>query len=387
MSRRPGDGALPVPPDSPLSALLHNTTDLIFRWRIASPQGFDYLSPSVADLTGRAPEEFYADPALGTEVVHPEDRDVAEATLRGDVDPATTSQRMRLVHPDGRVFVTELRHIVIAGPDGSPVAIEGIARDITDQDQIEIELRRRTQELDEAQALAHLGSWTWDLRTNAVRYSGSSCRVFGLDLEVPDRHFDELLATVHPDDVDRTNEILRVAVETGEPFSVDIRIVRPAGDVRWIRSQGIAILDASRDPIQAYGTALDITDQKAAADALARSDARLRVTMESAPDAVISTDVAGRILFVNLQVEELFGYSPAELLGESVDGLLPEHLADRHSAHRALYVTDPATRAMGTGLELAGRRKDGTCFPGGHQLELGRDGRGLGADRVRARRH
>jgi len=85
--------------------------------------------------------------------------------------------------------------------------------------------------------------------------------------------------------------------------------------------------------------------------------------VESSPDGIVLTDEFGRILLVNRQTEELFGYDRSDLLGRSVDELLPERFQQLHRAHRTRYWAEPRTRPMGTGLELVGRRRDGTEFP------------------------
>jgi PAS domain S-box-containing protein len=96
---------------------------------------------------------------------------------------------------------------------------------------------------------------------------------------------------------------------------------------------------------------------------LALGDALVRALVEAAPDAIVVADPDGRMVLVNRRTEELFGYGRAELVGQPVDGLVPGHRRDAHAGRRAAYAADPRTRAMGAGLELAGRRKDGTTFP------------------------
>jgi PAS domain S-box-containing protein len=90
---------------------------------------------------------------------------------------------------------------------------------------------------------------------------------------------------------------------------------------------------------------------------------RFRRLLELAPDAMILVDRAGRMTLVNSQTQRLFGYSEAELIGQPVDMLVPDAVRAGHAAHRAAYAATPRTRAMGSGLDLAGRRKDGTEFP------------------------
>ncbi|HXX20109.1 MAG TPA: sigma 54-interacting transcriptional regulator [Candidatus Acidoferrum sp.] len=85
--------------------------------------------------------------------------------------------------------------------------------------------------------------------------------------------------------------------------------------------------------------------------------------LESAPDAMVIVDGGGRIAFINSQAERMFGYSHSELLGQPVEVLTPESVRHAHVRHRAEYAAAPRTREMGSGLELRGRRKDGSSFP------------------------
>src|SRR5438876_580185 len=95
----------------------------------------------------------------------------------------------------------------------------------------------------------------------------------------------------------------------------------------------------------------------------AAADRWFRDLLDSAPDAIVGVDREGRIVLVNAQTKKLFGYRRDELLNQPVELLLPERVRDAHRRHRAGYVSDPRTRPMGVGLDLAGRRKDGSEFP------------------------
>ncbi len=107
----------------------------------------------------------------------------------------------------------------------------------------------------------------------------------------------------------------------------------------------------------------EIAERKASGDALRLSEKRFRGMIDAAPDSIVIVSREGDILHVNEQTEALFGYEKGELLGQPHDILLPDRFREDHTKHRAQYFSEPGLRPMGTGLELAGLRKDGSEFP------------------------
>jgi PAS domain S-box-containing protein len=104
-------------------------------------------------------------------------------------------------------------------------------------------------------------------------------------------------------------------------------------------------------------------DARQSEAALRRSEDTARAVLESASEGIILIDTAGRIRLVNTAAEHLFGYPRSELLGEPLEVLLPERSRGGHVEHRTDYFAEPRVRPMGIGLDLSGRRKDGSEFP------------------------
>ncbi len=124
----------------------------------------------------------------------------------------------------------------------------------------EIEMVR--SKLSEAQSIAHLGNWSLDISNNRLFWSEEVYRIFGVREDTFKPTLDKFYVLVHPQDRNDVQDTFKKAMETGELFALDHRIVRPDGEVRYISKQGKFIYDEDGRPLRSYGTIHDITERK-----------------------------------------------------------------------------------------------------------------------------
>lgn len=209
-------------------------------------------------------------------------------------------------------------------------------------EQAEAALRPSESDLAEAQRVARLGSWRFDLATNAARWSKELYRIFEIEEQAFDGTYEAFLSCVHPDDRPRVVQANAEAKADGKPFELEYRVVTRTGQFKTIREVGYAVKDAAGKIVSLFGTAQDITDRKRAEEALWQTNARLRVILEASPLPIISVDAEGRIESWNQAAERVFGWSATEAIGHLCPGVPPQEMEDYLAMVRRAMEGEPS---------------------------------------------
>ena len=168
---------------------------------------------------------------------------------------------------------------------------------------------------------------------------------------------------VHPDDLARVEETFYTGTRTpGVGPPVEFRFRHQDGSWHVIESTYNNRL-SDRSVRGIVVNTRDVTERKQAQADLARSEATLRGLLDAITEGLVAVDDEGRIAFVNPAMEAMFGYSHGDLVGRSVEILMPERLRKNHVSSRLDFREEPTARPMGHGRDLFARRKDGSRFP------------------------
>jgi PAS domain S-box-containing protein len=236
---------------------------------------------------------------------------------------------------------------IIKWPDGRDVRFE-IAKDITERKKAEKALKKAYDNLEEiinersaqlakaynslkesqeglaeAQKMAHIGNWEWDIATDKTYWSEEMYHIFGRDLRKEAPPYDEYLSYIHPDDRDYYCDAIKKAPRE-KSFGIDFRIFLADGEERTVHLTSEYVLDNKNTPVKIKGTVQDITERK-------KSEEKIQLLaniVKSSNDAIGTISLDDIILSCNEEAEKVYGYSAEEAIGKHTSLLAPPHLHD-----------------------------------------------------------
>jgi PAS domain S-box-containing protein/putative nucleotidyltransferase with HDIG domain len=225
--------------------------------------------------------------------VHPEDRAFVNKAYLGSVEGRTAYDiEHRLLMPDGSVKWVNERCKTYYDDDGIPLRSAGTTLDITERRKADERLRRSEASLVEAQRIAHLGNWDFDLVNDHVSWSDEIFRIFEVDPEKYAASYERFLATVHPDDRERVERSYRESLETKRPYDITHRLLMPDGRIKYVREMCESHYDEEGHPLRSVGTVQDITEQYLTEQALNRSNRALKAISSCNSVLIHDTDEA-----------------------------------------------------------------------------------------------
>jgi PAS domain S-box-containing protein len=204
----------------------------------------------------------------------------------------------------------------LRAPDGHVIGMFGISRDITSRKNVEAELQRANARFELAADGASLGVWELDMVSNRLSWDERVFKFFGVDPRTAEDPITIWEKSLHPEDRADYEAAAQGALLQGQPLDVEFRIIRPDGEVRYLKSAARAQLNTLGQPTRLTGVNFDVTEKKRAELKLKETSALLENVLQSASEvAIIATDENLLIRVFNEGAQQLLGYSSAEMVG------------------------------------------------------------------------
>jgi PAS domain S-box-containing protein len=283
-------------------ALIEQLPVVAYSATLDEPSALLYVSPQIEALLGYTPDEFRGNNGIWPDRIHADDRARVLAELRSC---ALTGQpfasEYRFLRRDGRVVWLRDDGAVARGTNEHPLTIHGVMLDITER-------KRAQRQFAEAQALAHVGTWEWDLVADRITWSDEHFRIFGLEPQSCPVSYTSTLRHIHPADQATVKDVVAQALRDRQPYGCEFRVLRLDGSERVVEARGKVEVDATGRPVRAYGTVQDVTDHRLGDTALRRSQREFHDMFAFASVGIFRSSREGRILLANPAFARMLGY-------------------------------------------------------------------------------
>jgi PAS domain S-box-containing protein len=245
-----------LPADALFEAVVEMSDDAIFT---CNPKGgIVRWSPTAERLFGRGSDDVLDEPLEVLFPVHlrEEVQRVLTNVLKGDRIRHFETEGLR---PDGLPLPVSLSLCPVPATGSPPAGVVVIARDVTEQQLAQATLAEIDARMEEGEALAHIGSWLWDLRTGTVQWSAEFHRIHGVDPLEFDGTFESHLGLIHPDDRDRVGAEMLRSVESGRAFNGEYRVIRPDQHVHLVQVRAQPTFGSTGKAVGLRGIGQEVT--------------------------------------------------------------------------------------------------------------------------------
>ena len=239
--------------------------------------------------------------------------------LENSTDLIQQLRRQQEALRDSRIAALNLMKDAVETRLQTEQANEKLRQEVTDRQRAEESLRQSQAMLSEAEKIANIGSWEWDVRSGELTWSEQTYRIFGVDSGQFVPNYEAFLACIHLEDRQRVVQAIEDLLSSGRRYDIEYRIVVPDSSTRWIHARGDVVSQESGRPIRMIGTVLDITERKRMeeearrlADAVAREKDRLVALVNSIADEIWFADAAGEFTLVNPSAVQEFALDTAK---------------------------------------------------------------------------
>ena len=239
---------------------------------------------------------------------------------------------------------------------GEIIGVIATVRDITAHKKAEEQLRSSEAQLKEAQRVGQIGSWDWDAVNDTIIWSDEYYRICGFDPKLPTPNYLDHLKAYTPESGERLDAAVKMAMQTGESYELDLEFADPGKQTRWICARGEVKRDASGSIVGLRGTAQNLTERKKMEQEKTYNEKRFRNLVESTSDWVWEVDENARYTYASPKIRDLLGYEPEEILGKTPFDFMPDEEVDRVAA---IFGPIAAAQQPIVGLENINLHKDG----------------------------
>jgi PAS domain S-box-containing protein len=262
-------------------------------------------------------------------------------------------------YPDGARVLLDTAKAPLVNADGRVLGLLGVGRDITER-------KRQTDSLALATQAGGVGIWEYNLVNNKLVWDEQMFRLYGTASDKFSSAYETWLAGLHPDDRQRGDEEIRLALSGEKEFNTEFRVLWPDGTVRNIRAQAIVQRDAAGQPLHMLGTNWDITAQKLAEKKFMEKEEEIHLLLDSTAEAIYGLDMNGNCTFCNSACLRLLGYAlPGEMLGKNIHWQIHSKYQDgSHFPVEDCRIFQAFKKGEGTHVEdEVFWRADGSSFP------------------------